>query len=648
MPDYGAAEASLAGNLAGFSLGLIISALLLALTLRAMKLPGSPRANVALALCSILWNLGGLINYLQYPGVMGRDQASIAMAVQFTGAALWPLPLLAIWKGMVTKGRNGGWAYLEALAWIHAIAIAGGVWIGVAGLRVPLMNLKELAAYDSTFLLVAAAALVMRGKPPSRALLFSMTLVFAGLVLSTLAVIVGSNAARSEWVQCIAGVTSQQSVLLVVVGTFFLFARFRFADLLIHYTVRLFLASLCATVLVLLMSVPVVRNFAVGGQFPAAGRFIAATILLTFLLATFPRLDRAVGSFVDSRLFHAPDFREAARQLGDALRELYSERDVIAEAESAVQTTLALGQVRSVSIHSEGVQWPPEIYLSQVAELRCGDPLSGQLGMAGVELLVPVRAGGQVAFVLAIAPGPARRTLVSHEVTYLRIVASQLGRRLDLLRLEQEMADRQNREALLQQQVTEAELRALRAQINPHFLFNSLNTIANLIATDPPRAEVMTLRLARVFRHVLANSSRQMVPVREEIEFLRTYLDIEEARFGSRLQVEIDVEPEVAQAPVPSLILQPVVENALRHGLAHRPGPGRLKISAKAQGDSVCLAVEDNGVGLDEERARGAEGGVGLRNIGQRLAALYRDGAQLSIQAASPEGTLVTLLVPRA
>ena len=237
---------------------------------------------------------------------------------------------------------------------------------------------------------------------------------------------------------------------------------------------------------------------------------------------------------------------------------------------------------------------------------------------------------------------------MSHEINYLRSVALQLGTRLDLLRLEAEMADRRNRETVLQQQVTEAELRALRAQINPHFLFNSLNTIANLIATDPPRAEVMTLRLARVFRHVLANSSKQMVTVREEMEFLRTYLDIEEARFGNRLRVQFDVAPEVAQSAVPSLILQPVVENALRHGLGRRPGPGHLKISAVQQGDLVCLAVEDNGVGPDGWNSRTGEegGGLGLRNILQRLTALYRNSAQLSIQSAIPHGTRVTLLLP--
>ena len=108
----------------------------------------------------------------------------------------------------------------------------------------------------------------------------------------------------------------------------------------------------------------------------------------------------------------------------------------------------------------------------------------------------------------------------------------------------------------------------------------------------------MTLRLAGVFRHVLANSSRPLTSIRDEIEFLRTYLYIEEVRFGDRLQVEIEMAPEVAGEEIPSLILQPLVENALKHGLAPRPGPGRLWISARAEGGEICLRVEDDGIGL--------------------------------------------------
>jgi two-component system LytT family sensor kinase len=255
--------------------------------------------------------------------------------------------------------------------------------------------------------------------------------------------------------------------------------------------------------------------------------------------------------------------------------------------------------------------------------------------------------------VLAVSLGPGRRALVSQELIYLKDAAELFGSRLDLLRLEREMADRQNREALLLQQVTEAELRALRAQINPHFLFNSLNTIANLIVTDPPRAETMTLRLAKVFRHVLAHSSRPLAPVSDEMDFLRTYLEIEEARFGSRLQVEIDVSPEVAHDPVPSLILQPLVENALKHGLGPKTGPGRLWITARPEGDRICLAVEDDGVGLYSGAVKKTKGnslpsqGVGLRNITQRLATLYQNRAHLTLEPRIPEGARVTLLVPR-
>ena len=140
---------------------------------------------------------------------------------------------------------------------------------------------------------------------------------------------------------------------------------------------------------------------------------------------------------------------------------------------------------------------------------------------------------------------------------------------------EREAIERQSREALLLQQVAEAELRALRAQINPHFLFNSLNTIADLIVRDPLRAEAMTLRLASVFRHVLAHSSRSMTTLREEMEFLRTYLYIEEARFGTACTSPSMWLPDAAGQPIPSLILQPLVENAMKHGLGPKPGPGQ-------------------------------------------------------------------------
>jgi two-component system LytT family sensor kinase len=241
---------------------------------------------------------------------------------------------------------------------------------------------------------------------------------------------------------------------------------------------------------------------------------------------------------------------------------------------------------------------------------------------------------------------------VTHEVNYLRSVAAQFGHRLDALHTEERLVAVQSREAVLQQQVTEAELRALRAQVNPHFLFNSLNSIANLVVTNPEQAETMTLRLARVFRHVLANSARPLISLHEEMEFLETYLQIEEARFGSRLQVKIAVDPAVAMEQIPSLMLQPIVENALKHGLGPKPGPGHLWITAEADGNQVRLRVEDDGVGpaigvLKLNGSNGRSNGVGLENVAQRLNALYQDQGRMTIEVRQAGGTRVTILLPR-
>jgi two-component system LytT family sensor kinase len=238
-------------------------------------------------------------------------------------------------------------------------------------------------------------------------------------------------------------------------------------------------------------------------------------------------------------------------------------------------------------------------------------------------------------------------------VNYLRSVAAQFGHRLDALHMEERRIVVQSREAVLQQQVTEAELRALRAQVNPHFLFNSLNSIANLVVTNPEQAETMTLRLARVFRHLLANSARPLIPLHEEVEFLETYLQIEEARFGSRLQVKISVDPAVAMEQIPSLMLQPIVENALKHGLGPKPGAGHLWIIAEADGNQVRLRVEDDGVGpaigvLKLNGSNRRSNGVGLENVAQRLNTLYQDRGRMTIEVRQAGGTRVTILLPRA
>jgi two-component system LytT family sensor kinase len=667
MHATAATDSYLIGHFIGFTAGLVITVLLLVLTVRAARLPGTPVANIMLALCSLIWNLGGLTHVITL--ALGLPQecrlSLVALAVQFSSAAVWPIPMLAIWRdfAMLPWQRIGS-RILQLFAVLNAAVIVLSFWsttmLGVTLLPVGIA--KEFTSYNGSALMALAAIVLLRGRLTSRAVWFSLVIALFGVFGTTFAILIQKNFNLSEELNAALGVMSVQSVLLVLLGGFFLFARFRFADLFIRYSLRILLASLLAVILVLITNGPFVSRLANLTAFPGAVYFFSASALAALLLLPFALLDRILSIVVNRWILHAPDYRDAARQLGERLRRLHFESEITAVVEETTRNTLELEEVRSIGLDRlPGSLWPGEIQDSEIVELDCADPLRHLLQLPAVELLVPVRAGGEVTSVLAISPGPARRGLVTHEVNYLRNVAAQFGSRLDSLRLERGMIERQSREALLLQQVAEAELRALRAQINPHFLFNSLNSIANLIMTNPGRAEAMTLRLARVFRYLLAHSSRPLTSIREEIDFLRSYLEIEEARFGHRLRVEIDVAPEVALERIPSLILQPLVENALKHSLAPKPEPGHLWVSARAQGDHICLKVEDDGIGVvalaqmngsrSSSRAldtRGQSTGIGLTNVAQRLTTLYQDQAHISLEPRETGGTRVTVLVPRS
>jgi signal transduction histidine kinase len=198
--------------------------------------------------------------------------------------------------------------------------------------------------------------------------------------------------------------------------------------------------------------------------------------------------------------------------------------------------------------------------------------------------------------------------------------------------------EREAQAALLESRLNQARLRALQAQLQPHFLFNTLNGIATLLRRDPATAEEMLLSLSELLRISLSSSHRQEIPLREELDFLDRYLAIQRMRFGDRVGVIEEIEPAALDCLVPALLLQPLVENAIRHGLEPSGQPGKLRIAAVRDGEWLKLTVEDNGVGLtlgDQSRA-----GIGLANVRERLAALH-DGAHEFSIANRPEGGVV-------
>ena len=192
-----------------------------------------------------------------------------------------------------------------------------------------------------------------------------------------------------------------------------------------------------------------------------------------------------------------------------------------------------------------------------------------------------------------------------------------------------------------------AQLNALRTQINPHFLFNSLNSIAQLISVDPARAEVCVERLAEIFRYLLQSENRSFVTLSEELAIADAYLDIERARFGSRLRVEFRIEESARSGRVPTLILQPLIENAGRHGISKKPGGGMVSVHATLAEDMIHLVVSDTGVGLDRSPDECLLAGVGLSNVHKRITVLFGEEYAPTMESRDGRGTRVEMRIPQ-
>ena len=209
-------------------------------------------------------------------------------------------------------------------------------------------------------------------------------------------------------------------------------------------------------------------------------------------------------------------------------------------------------------------------------------------------------------------------------------------------RLQAETAQLRAETAELHAQITDARLNALRAQLNPHFLFNTLNAVSTLVDEDPPGARRMLARLSDLLRHTLGEGNEQEIPLARELEMLRRYMDIMEVRFQGKLEVSIESEPTLDDALVPNLVLQPLVENAFRHGVAAMQTVGRVAVRAERDNGDLVLTVRDNGRGPVKD----VREGVGLANTRARLTQLYGDRQRLALTADEGGGARVEVRFP--
>ena len=220
---------------------------------------------------------------------------------------------------------------------------------------------------------------------------------------------------------------------------------------------------------------------------------------------------------------------------------------------------------------------------------------------------------------------------------YFAVLAAGFAREYFLrTRQQQEHATR------LQAQLAEAQLEALRTQMNPHFLFNTLHAVSAMVEKDPVGVRRMIARLSELLRHTTDAHAADLVRLREELEFLGRYIEIMEIRFQGRLKIERRIDPATLDALVPNLILQPIVENALEHGVARVRGEGRIEIASERRDGTLVLTVRDNGPGLREDPSTG----IGVSNTRARLAQMYGNAGTLSLTTAAEGGTVAEIALP--
>lgn len=236
---------------------------------------------------------------------------------------------------------------------------------------------------------------------------------------------------------------------------------------------------------------------------------------------------------------------------------------------------------------------------------------------------------------------------VPHDVTVLLLYLAAFAS----ITLPLKVWNNTRNEVKLEQQRTllmEARLQALTSQINPHFLFNTLNSVSSLIRTNPEEARLMILKLSRILRRLL-RKHEHLSPLRDELDFIDDYLSIEQIRFGGKLRVEKHVEPGTLDMLVPSMLLQPIVENSIKHGLSSKVQGGAIVLRASRQGATLHLTIEDDGAGITPERLTNLRSsGIGVNNVSERLKVLFGEEGRLHIESVEGQGTRVEIHVPES
>jgi len=249
------------------------------------------------------------------------------------------------------------------------------------------------------------------------------------------------------------------------------------------------------------------------------------------------------------------------------------------------------------------------------------------------EAVLNFQIPGSPSMWLSLGPRKGARSYMSRQVRVAKRAVLELAAQYHLLQQHD-----------LKESTARAQIRALQAQINPHFLFNTLNVLASLIHSDSAKAEQVIEDLAEVFRYALESTRREWVKLDDELRFIESYLQIEQTRFEDRLKYTFDVDPEIRSVRIPPMILQPLVENAVRHGISPNIAGGSVRVAASLDRGRMIITVDDTGAEIGNVPRRGS--GIGLANIRERLAHIYGERAVLRLEKPAVSGTRAVLILP--
>ncbi|HUA97981.1 MAG TPA: histidine kinase [Terracidiphilus sp.] len=634
-------EANIVLETSGFAMGTALSALLLVLVYRS---GGTHRgARFLFAACILIANGAGLfknLTLLADPGLSLLLEYRLH-SIGFAAGALCPCGILLIWRAnAVSSFRRtlGSWLvfYATASGILIALAVMAGAWDAAQVSSVPalrfLLNqdaVGNLTIYNGLAMLVLGGAALLPGTFEGSADRIAVALMVAGLSISAVSAVATVFVHPPGPLANLMQVARFQGLIPLVIGACFYFSHFRAADVFAKSALRLLLAGCLAMAGAVALFGPLAVPLR-HAPLPHAAHILSGTAVACAVLFLYLNFGSWIDLFVERRIFGKRNPRRALQEFRQQIGACDSREPVLSFTHSLAARTL--------------VMRPDDLRIEP-------DPSPRPAPATDVLIPIPSRRDPMR---IAVSLRGNRRTLLTSEIDLLHEIALHAARRLDDLEREQERFERVRREGLLGRQVVEAELRALRAQINPHFLFNSLNTIASLIPSQPDKAEKITVLLSTIFRYVLLHADRPFTSLDEEIEFLRTFLEIEQIRFGERLAVEFDVDPATEHLTVPSLILQPLVENAIKHGVAPKIGRSRIFIGVQRIGSEIHVAVEDDGVGFRprsilqrQSGVRAANGtGFGLENIRERLSTLYGAAASLALIDLERGGCRATLNIP--